>query len=182
MDIGELLTRWTIRLALICYVAVLASNIVRASPNSRWTQIARATWTLGCLLFLAHVACAFHYYHGWSHAQAFDDTARQTEELIGWQFGAGVYFSYLFTLVWTADAAWWWIAAESYVNRHRLLSVSIHAYMLFIAFNGAIVFEGGPVRWAGIAACPVLGLLFLGRVFARNKSPVDSRGPDQWHV
>jgi hypothetical protein len=171
MDMGELLTRWTIRLALVCYVAVLAGGIARVSQNGRWMQIARAAWTLGCLLFLAHVACAFQYYHGWSHTHAFDDTARQTKELIGWQFGAGIYFSYLFTLLWTADAAWWWLAAASYASRSRLLGLSIHAYMLFIAFNGAIIFEGGPTRWVGIAASLGLLLLLGWRILGTKRVP-----------
>ena len=160
MDLGELLTRWTIRLALLCYVVVLAGRL-KFRHNSRWETAARAIWTAGCLLFVCHVASAFHFYHHWSHQQAYEDTARQTHELLGWQFGGGIYFSYAFALLWVADTAWWWFSSASYRRRPVALRCGVTIYMLFIALNGAIVFEDGPVRWAAVAACVVLIGLFL---------------------
>ena len=97
MTLGEFLTIWTIRISLLCLACSLAARLVAARENHR--QIARVLWTAGCLLFIAHVVAAFQFYHHWSHAHALDDTARQTYELLGWAFGAGIYFSYLFLLV-----------------------------------------------------------------------------------
>jgi hypothetical protein len=37
--------------------------------------------------------------------------------------------------------------------------VLVHVFLFFIAFNGAIIFEAGPTRWAGIAACCALAAL-----------------------
>ena len=172
---GELLTAWTIRLALACYVAWLAGWLIAAagrSPTSSatsqswttrtsWATSARWIWTLGCLLFVIHVACAFHFYHGWSHAAAFEKTAAETEQLLGVRFGEGIYFSYLFLILWVLDVIvmWIWPAAESSAARPMAAAMHwvLHAYLFFIAFNGAIVFEAGPIRWAGIAACLLLG-------------------------
>ena len=159
--LGQALTAWTIRFSLACYVAVLAARLADAQSDTR--PFPRVLWTLGCLLFLAHTACAFHFYHGWSHARAVADTARQTRDLLGWEVGAGVYFNYLFAVVWMFDAGWWWISATSYGRRPQWVSIAVQAYLFFIAINGAIVFASGATRWIGVAACVGLGVLAARR-------------------
>ena len=56
---GQQITLWTVRLALAFYVLTLAALLARARPGT-----ARGLWTLGCLCYLAHVAAAFHFFHG----------------------------------------------------------------------------------------------------------------------
>jgi hypothetical protein len=123
--------------------------------------------TAGCLAFLAHVACAFHFYYGWSHAAALEATARQTEALLGVRFGAGIYFSYLFGAVWLLDVIRLW----GLTGIGRKPPVLVHAYLFFIAFHGAIVFEAGPTRWAGITACLVLAGLSVRRAYNAKSVP-----------
>jgi len=166
--LGEELTRWTIRLALACYVACLAGWLIAATRRntlSYWPCIARWLWTVGCGLFVVHVACAFHFYHDWSHAAAFEKTAADTEQLLGVRFGEGIYFSYLFLVLWVLDVIVSWSWPNSIGGQTRPLVAAmqwaLHAYLFFIAFNGAIVFETGPMRWAGIAACLLLGGLAI---------------------
>lgn len=161
--LAELLTRWSIRLALALYVVFLAGRLM-AGDGARWRRWERPLWTAACLSFLVHLAAAMHFYHGWSNSAAVLDTARQTEALFGVRFGEGIYFSYIFALLWTADVAWWWIHPRSYVRRYQPLSILIHAYLFFIAFNGAIVFESGPTRWVGIPASLGLACLLAWRV------------------
>lgn len=185
--LGMLLTKWTIRLALACYVAYLAGWLSRL--NSRWPRTVLAIWTLGCFLFTVHVACAFHFFHQWSHAIAWRFTAERTKQLLGVEFGDGIYFSYLFLVLWVLDVSWLWLSfclRTSVANGKprgspaspatagatavpQVLNwqwetpgwrVLVHVFLLFIAVNGAIVFEAGPTRWAGIAAC--LALFGLG--------------------
>src|SRR5687767_9943408 len=103
VDWGEWLTRWTVRGALGLYVV---TAVLRLADRER--RAARVVWTVGCVLFLAHVACAFHFAHGWSHADAYRQTARQTRELFGLDWGGGLYLNYLFTLAWVVDAGYWW--------------------------------------------------------------------------
>lgn len=171
------LTLWTIRIALVCYVAVLAGRI--AGRRSRtWRTIDRWIWTAGCLLLAAHIASAFHFYHAWSHAHAVADTARQTRELIGWEFGGGVYFNYLFAALWTFDVGWMWIAAESYQRRPTSIALLLHAYMFFIAANGAIVFESGPTRWFGIAACIGLAAVVVRRMISQTGNETATELPE----
>ena len=64
---------------------------------------ARTAWTLGAGFAVVHVLAAFHVHHGWSHASAVVETARQTEAAFGVRFGAGVYANYAFLAVWIAD-------------------------------------------------------------------------------
>ena len=80
--------QWTIRLtaflAFAGYVLALAScrgRTRRAGPSgSGW-------WSLGLAAFLTHVACAFHFEHGWSHARALLATTAHAA-VIGIDFGA----------------------------------------------------------------------------------------------
>jgi hypothetical protein len=165
---GNLLTLWSIRLALACYVAYAAGGLVR--PHSRWPQIGRWLWTIGCGLFLLHVACAMQFTHGWSHASAVQKTASETRALLGFEFGAGIYFSYLFLMVWLGDVLWSWVSPASYARRPRWIALGIHGYLLFIAANGAIVFENGPTRPLGILAGVILAGLAARRLLTRHFS------------
>lgn len=149
METGELLTRWTVRIAMALYVASLATR----NFSTRWSRLA---WTAGCVLYLFHVACAFEYYHHWSHAEAYVSTARQTAEVVGLDWGGGLYFNYAFTLIWLADACWWWAAEESYQARPRWIDWTVHGFLGFIAFNATVVFATGFSRWMGIASCVLL--------------------------
>jgi hypothetical protein len=89
MNRGELLTRLTIWLALLAYAAG-AGTLLLARSRPSWLTRARWMWTCGCGFFLAHVVCAFSYYHGWSHAAAYRETARQTGEMTGLRWGGGI--------------------------------------------------------------------------------------------
>jgi len=158
---GEWLTRWTVRAALALYALTMA---LRLAGSARRRE-ARLLWTIGCLLVLSHVAAAFHYFHGWSHAHAYLETARQTRERFGLDWGGGLYFNYLFTFAWAADAAyWWWAGLDAYDRRPRRVGVALHAFFAFMAFNGAVVFATGATRWVGVGATVALGLLALVRL------------------
>ncbi len=176
----EALTRWTIWLAMAAYVAVLASRIrtrsVDAADNSpsadssrpanvRRERNQRGLWTLGCCLAWAHLASAFASYHHWSHDAAYAHTARETAAAVGIDWGGGIYFNYLFMLLWTTDAAWWWVFPASYRDRSRMYSILLDAYLAFMAFNATVVFGHGIIRYFGIAATVSLAwLASFGRI------------------
>jgi hypothetical protein len=177
--LGSLLTKWTIRLALACLVAYFAGQML-AGGSSRetpaagkkftWPWISRWIWTVGCGLFVAHVVCAFQFTHHWSHAHAWEHTDQETQRLMGFSFGDGIYFSYFFLLLWVADVACLWLA----VSRPIWLMAAAYLFMFFIAFNGAIVFEDGPTRPVGIVV--MLLLLPVIAVFvARHASRLFGR-------
>jgi hypothetical protein len=158
MDPGELSIRWTVRIAVGLYALALAGRLL-GKRNPFWLQPARWAWTLGCVASVAHVVCAFQFAHGWSHAAAYQETARRTEELFGLAWGGGLYLNYLFTAVWVGDVLWWWLAGHSYQERPRWLEGMVQGFLAFMVFNGAVVFATGPVRWISLAACLALGAL-----------------------
>jgi hypothetical protein len=160
MDRGELLTRLTIWLALCAY-AIGAGTLLLARGRSRWLAGARLAWTLGCAFFLAHVASAFTYYHHWSHAAAYQETALRTGELTGVPWGGGIYLNYLFALAWLADVGWWWLAPASFAKRSSRLTAIWQGFFFFMVFNGTVVFGDGPVRWLGVVICGSLNILWL---------------------
>lgn len=163
MPDGDAITRWTVRLALAAYV-VAAAMLAR---SRRADGAARIAWTLGCLAFLAHVAAAFHYFHAWSHAHALRETARQTHERFGIDWGGGLWLNYVFTIAWLADAAWWWsVGHQRYAARARWITLALHAFLAFMWLNAVIVFPTGWIRWAGVAA----GVVLLA-VWALLKAP-----------
>jgi hypothetical protein len=137
---------------------------------------ARLLWSLGALFALAHVAAAFHLVHGWSHASAEADTARQTQEALGFAFGAGVYVNYLFLSVWTADAAWWCLSPVTFRRRPAALDAGIRLFIFFIFVNGAIVFPPGPVRIVGTLVVIALGAAWYFRRTGQKTRLVASRG------
>jgi hypothetical protein len=144
-------TRHTIGLALLCY-ALAAALLLRAEE-----RLARWCWTLGWAAYLVHVGLAFHHYHGWSHAEAMAHVERRSG------FGPGIFFSYLFTLLWTADVAWWWLWPEGHARRPGWVGGVLHGYLGFIIFNATVVYEQGLVRWAGVVMFAVLGALLALR-------------------
>ncbi len=153
MNAGEAITLWTIRLSLALYAATLAGQLTIVPPSSR---VLRGLWTAGCVLLVAHIAAAFHYYHAWDHADAVESTARQTQQAIGRSFGGGIYFNYVFAGVWLGEVALWWLAPTAFERRPRWLAWAVQGFMAFMVFNAVIVFEEGATRWCGVVVALVL--------------------------
>lgn len=156
---AEFLTLWTVRLAVLLYVLALCLRLLATGRRQRWAA-ARLAWTVGCVAYLIHVACAFQFYHHWSHAAAYTATAQQTAEVVGWDWGGGLYVSYVFSLVWLADVVWWWRGLERYETQPRAVAWTVQVFLAFIVFNATVVFGTGAVRWFGVAGSVLLiGLL-----------------------
>ncbi len=151
---GKILTLWTIRAAVISYAASVIAWLRRRDRS------ARLIWSLACLLYLVHVACAFHFYHHWSHSAAYEDTARRTAELLGASWGGGLYLNYIFTVAWMMDVIWWWRGFALYRSRPQWMHTSVHTFFAFMFFNATVVFATGPVRWLGLVATATLGFIW----------------------
>jgi hypothetical protein len=169
MDSGELLTRWTVRLALALYVLGLILR-ARAAGRVRWQSLARLAWTAGYLAFLLHMVCAFQFYHHWSHAAAYEATARQTAETVGLAWGGGLYANYAFAAVWALDACWWWCRPEHYQGRPRVIEWAVQCFLAFIVFNATVVFGKGTIRRLGLAACLCLVVALGYAAYVRRSS------------
>jgi hypothetical protein len=147
-DPGDFLVRTTARLAVLGW-AVAVALLLRRNPATR------LGWTFACAGYLVHVASAFQYAHHWSHTAAY----RHVEAVCG--FGPGIFVSYAFSLLWTADVLWWWIAPQAYKCRPRWVGWALHGFMAFIVVNATVVYEDGVTRWASLAMFVVLAAIWL---------------------
>ena len=169
---GENLIRCTIWLSMSAYAGFLLVSV--QSRICSWS-VRRVIWTFSWCMFLAHFVAAFHFYHGWSHAHAVADTAAKTADLMGWSFGEGIYFSYVFLVVWLWDVLWMWWDAVGYQNRGPAIRWAVHGYLFFIAINGTAVFESGATRWATIVCCVMLVIAVVTRPTARKPESSDTQ-------
>ncbi|MCW5560134.1 MAG: hypothetical protein KIT22_20135 [Verrucomicrobiae bacterium] len=163
------LVRGTIWLALSLYVG---AELATARWQGGRASLARMLNTAGCAAFLAHVAAAFHFHHGWSHAAAYEATALQTAEFTGWHWGGGLFVNYLFAALWLAEVAWRWGSPDNHRRRPRWRNGLARGGFLFMIFNGAVVFVRGPARWYGLALC----LILLGCWWPRPKAATNPQG------
>jgi hypothetical protein len=165
MENGELLTRATIWVSIVGYAVgsvIFAlsrrrANSTRATRSARrpcgqkWDSAARVVWSVACASLIAHFICAFQFYHAWSHAAAYSDIARQTEELLGLNWGGGLFINYSLLAAWIVDIGWWWRSGlDSYRRRPWWLVALWHGLFIFIIFNATVVFGDGNVRWLGL--------------------------------
>lgn len=156
--LGDLLIRWTIRLSLLLYAFAMALRL-RAREDAL-PPLARWLWGLGALLLLAHTLVAFHVAHHWDHAHAVAATAKGTYDVIGIDWGGGLYVNYLFTLTWLADAVWWNVWPRSHAQHSGWLTALLHFFLAFIIVNATMIFHDGFIRWSGIVACLLLGIMY----------------------
>lgn len=173
MSIGEFLTSLTIWISLLAYASG-AAIFAHSRGRSRLDATVRIIWTVACSALLAHVFCAFQFYHHWSHAAAYVATAEQTSKMVNLNWGGGLYFNYAFVIGWILDIGWWWLRPlDSYRQRPWPLLVLWHSFMLFMFFNATVIFESGSQRWAGLLVCTFLCIVWLNA--ARQASNAGER-------
>src|SRR5262249_9520940 len=157
MTTGQLLTLSSIRMATVFYVVSLALYLARGN----YLKAYRTAWTVACILYLVHVWCAFQFFHGWSHWAAYRQTASQTRDLFGMEWGGGLYFNYVFSSVWVADTVWLWRISDTYHIRPRWIGAAIHSFLAFMFLNATVIFATGFSRWFAVVATVGLALLWL---------------------
>ncbi|HEV3444046.1 MAG TPA: hypothetical protein VG099_05345 [Gemmataceae bacterium] len=167
--LAEDLTRFTVRLALVYYAG--AATLMLLLTRVDWTagtvrgRAARWCWTLACGTYLVHLYMAFGHYHHWSHA----DAVAHTQAVSG--FGAGIWMSHLFTVVWSADVITWWVRPGRYAARSPWIDRILHGFMCFIIFNATVVYEQSFIRWAGILLFMELAAVWLYRLRTARLTP-----------
>ena len=161
METGEFLTRATIWITIVAY-AVGSVVFALARGRSRWDSATRGLWTISVVSLVGHFISAYAFYHHWSHDSAYLDTARQTEAVIGLNWGGGLFINYGFLIIWTIDVGWWWLRGlNSYRTRPWPLVAAWHGFLIFILFNAMVVFKHGVVRWIGVVICTVLCVAWI---------------------
>ena len=162
MTFADAFTHWTARAAFLLYVLAVAARL-------RNHSYARGWWTAAFLVMLVHVVAAFQFVHHWSHQAAYEDTARQTMELLGQRRGGGIFANYALLVVWGADGLWWWIRPITYCSRPKAVSYGIHGFLAFMWLNAAVIFAHEWFRWIGL-----VGFTMLAVAAASRRGKIDS--------
>ena len=171
MDAGDWAVRGTAWLALAGY---FTGAFLLLRGNRR---IAKWVWGSGCDFNTLHILVAFHFTHGWSHAAAVEHVARQSEAVIGTPFGAGIWFNYVFTVLWIVDASWLWLKPESYTRRKIWVAWALHGFRFVMVVNAAVVFAPDMVRWPSAVLSLVLAVMFFRRPDS-GELPTEDVGED----
>ena len=153
---GDTLIRWTARLFVACYVARLCIDAAGRRDESA-QRAARWWWTVGCGIFVLHVAAAFHFQHGWSHATAFEHVRQRTLLDTGWDSGIGLYLNHAFGLLWLADTILWWRRLDR--SEQRPTYWIVQSLLAFMMLQATAVF--GPPLWRPVCAAVVVTLIAL---------------------
>jgi hypothetical protein len=152
--LGDAVIHWTARLFVACYAARLCIDAAGRRDEAA-QRVARWMWTAGCGVFVLHVAAAFHFLHGWSHAAAFEHVRQRTLNDTGWNSGLGIYFNYAFGLLWLVDTLHWW---QCFKWSEKRRSYWITQYLFaFMMFQATAIF--GEPFWKPV--CVVVVLLFI---------------------
>ena len=161
IDTAPLLTRGTIWLAIVAY-AIGIGLFGFAQRRRTWLAVVRVVWTIGCLALIAHIICAFQFYHHWSQESAYRDTALQTAAVVGYNWGGGLFINYAVLIGWIVDISCWWLSGiNSYLHRRWFLVLAWHAFLIFIIFNATVVFNRGIVRWFGLVISLYLIVMWI---------------------
>ena len=162
---------WLIVSAWLAFVIWALGECFLAVPKGAGQPWVRVGWSLGAGLLTWHLGLALEF-HQWSHAAAVRETARQTQELFGWDWGGGVWFNYLLVAWWWVDCGRSWLARASWNSRGTGLWLR-RGFFFFMWFNGTVVFAAGGRRLLALAVC-ILVLGCWGRAANVGKLRVES--------
>lgn len=140
----EFLTKVTVWLAMLGWVSALVAGRFRLSLS------ARILWTSGLVCYLLHILFAYEAFYDWSNKIAWEQTAADTERLTGVRSGAGLLVNFLFLGFLTFDICRQWF------GRMQRAGKILEVFVVFMIFNGAVVFGSGAVRWFGVALLMIL--------------------------
>ena len=153
--LGQIASLWAIRIAMLLLVVVFTLQLLGMSKTNKGIA---GLWLLGALLSLGHSVGALFTFHHANLAEAYESTARQTHELMGFRVGAGLYVNYVFVFVWLTDAVLRLTIPNKYNQFPKSYFIAVYGFLLFIAVNGAIIFKSG---WIRIFGCACAGILLL---------------------
>jgi hypothetical protein len=151
---------------VLLYLMVWLSLIAFAAGEFAKSRHYAGAWTIsatGAILLAAHIAVAMAVWHGWSHASALDATARQTNEVFGFNWGGGVYVNYLVAVVWMAELFVWRQWPEGYASRPGWIKWSLRGFYFVIIVSAAVIFATAWRRVLGAAILAVLVASWIKR-------------------
>lgn len=122
----------------------------------------RSSWwfrLVGLVSYLVHIVAAYASFYQWSHAVAWEKTANDTREVVGWETGIGLLFNYVLAILLIVDLA---LALKRGRIKDRFQK-AVDLLLVFFLINGAIIFGDGSVRIYGALLFFLLVIGFLVR-------------------
>lgn len=165
----------TIWVALALFAAGEAGRSGRRAVPAPW---ARSASLIGLLLASAHFLLAFDVRHDWSHASAVQETARQTADVYGLDWGGGVYVNYAFLGVWALDLCRWRAGARPGTARSRFPTWLVRAFYVVVILNAAVIFAAGWRRGLGAALVVAIVAAWWPRTQGRHPAGSPSGLPN----
>jgi hypothetical protein len=165
---GEMLIIWSARLVVGLYLARMAMDVLLPNDQRR-DRLTRIVWTAALAVYLLHVAFAYQFVHGWSHAAAQAHTAKRTWETTGVNWGGGIFINDAFTLLWIADVAWWWRRSLRNEPAPRWAYWTVQAIFAVMFVNATVVF--GPPFWRWLGPAAAAGLVAAAMLNRRRGAP-----------
>jgi hypothetical protein len=138
---------------LLYWMVWLSLSAFAAGELAKARQLAGA-WSIsaaGAILMAVHIVLAMAVRHEWSHALAVEQTARQTNDMFGLNWGGGLYVNYVFAIVWMAELFVWRQWPEGYAKRPGWITWLLRGFYFVIVLSAAVVFATGWRRWMGAA-------------------------------
>jgi len=157
VKVALLLTIWAALVAFVAAEAARRRSRETGLPPARWSTSAAA---IGLALLVAHIAIAFGTRHDWSHAAAMRETARQTLDVYGLDWGGGVFVNYAFALAWAIDTWRWHVSPARAAGRSAGATLALRAFYGLVIANASVVFVPAPRRWMGVAIVAALGWIW----------------------
>jgi hypothetical protein len=145
----------------VLYWMVWLSLIAFAAGELAKSRRYAGAWSIsatGAILLAVHIVVAMAVRHGWSLESALEATARQTNDMFGFNWGGGVYVNYVFAMVWIAELFVWRQWPEGYASRPGWIKWSLRVFYVVIIVSAAVIFATDWRRWLGAAILAVLVL------------------------
>ena len=159
----DILIQCSIRASVILVYSRLIYRLWRRNsdqPHQRNQEY--YLWFAGWLLLVLHVILSFHFVHHWHHSDAWNRTARETENLIGVRRGDGLWANYLMLTLWGMDQFRLYKAKKQSrvpsLAVDRVVAVSIG----FMYINATVVF--GPMFYRYLAFPALLIAVYIWRM------------------
>lgn len=140
-------------------------------------RFARIPWASGAAFLVIHMVLAFQQVHHWSHITAVEETARQTEAVVGVHWGGGIWFNYATATLWLTDVIRLWTRpSDKFGTRRRQ---PLRWFFAVMWLNGAVIFTHSPLRWPAAIVFVLLGWRLLrvrGSSRVRERQSADGTG------
>lgn len=159
METGQQFSLWAIRIAVVVWFAFTCIALTE-DREMNWRRL-RVAWTIATGFYVVHVITAFAFFHNWDHTEATRHTAEVTGRVTGIDWGGGIWFNHLFTLICVMQTIAWWIHPRWINERSRLVNFLVYGFCLFIGFNATVVFVSGWVRWISLGMFACWATLYL---------------------